>query len=356
MFKKLISVMAVALLLVGCGSKQSESAGVNGCTVLNVYNAGEYIDEELVSSFEKEYGVRVNYSTFASNEEMYTKLLGGTVYDIIVPSDYMIEKLIGDKLIKKLDKSKLENLEYMYDGLITDYDPGLEYSVPYFWGNVGIVYDATVIDSKDVESEGWNVLKNPKYKGLIYMYDSERDSFMMALKALGYSMNTTDEAELEAAYKWLEEINDTMDPAYVTDEAIDGLITASDGKYMGMMYSGDAAYILSENENMRFFAPEEGTNMWTDAMVLHSKSTCDDLAYKFMDYMYDYDNAYANSSYVGYASPVADVLNDLSSGDGDYADNEAYLPRTGNPKDEVFHNNDDVRKIISEYWTRVKFK
>ena len=282
--------------------------------------------------------------------------MGGTVYDIIVPSDYMIEKLIGDKLIKKLDKSKLENLEYMYDGLITDYDPGLEYSVPYFWGNVGIVYDATVIDSKDVESEGWNVLKNPKYKGLIYMYDSERDSFMMALKALGYSMNTTDEAELEAAYKWLEEINDTMDPAYVTDEAIDGLITASDGKYMGMMYSGDAAYILSENENMRFFAPEEGTNMWTDAMVLHSKSTCDDLAYKFMDYMYDYDNAYANSSYVGYASPVADVLNDLSSGDGDYADNEAYLPRTGNPKDEVFHNNDDVRKIISEYWTRVKFK
>ncbi|MDD5843673.1 MAG: ABC transporter substrate-binding protein [Solobacterium sp.] len=356
MFKKLISVMAVALLLVGCGSKQGENAGVNGCTVLNVYNAGEYIDEELVSSFEKEYGVRVNYSTFASNEEMYTKLLGGTVYDIIVPSDYMIEKLIGDKLIKKLDKSKLENLEYMYDGLITDYDPGLEYSVPYFWGNVGIVYDATVIDSKDVESEGWNVLKNPKYKGLIYMYDSERDSFMMALKALGYSMNTTDEAELEAAYKWLEEINDTMDPAYVTDEAIDGLITASDGKYMGMMYSGDAAYILSENENMRFFAPEEGTNMWTDAMVLHSKSTCDDLAYKFMDYMYDYDNAYANSSYVGYASPVADVLNDLSSGDGDYADNEAYLPRTGNPKDEVFHNNDDVRKIISEYWTRVKFK
>ena len=356
MFKKLISVMAVALLLVGCGSKQDESAGVNGCTVLNVYNAGEYIDEELVSSFEKEYGVRVNYSTFASNEEMYTKLLGGTVYDIIVPSDYMIEKLIGDKLIKKLDKSKLENLEYVYDGLITDYDPGLEYSVPYFWGNVGIVYDATVIDSKDVESEGWNVLKNPKYKGLIYMYDSERDSFMMALKALGYSMNTTDEAELEAAYKWLEEINDTMDPAYVTDEAIDGLITASDGKYMGMMYSGDAAYILSENENMRFFAPEEGTNMWTDAMVLHSKSTCDDLAYKFMDYMYDYDNAYANSSYVGYASPVADVLNDLSSGDGDYAGNEAYLPRTGNPKDEVFHNNDDVRKIISEYWTRVKFK
>ena len=356
MFKKLISVMAVALLLVGCGSKQGESSGVNGCTVLNVYNAGEYIDEELVSSFEKEYGVRVNYSTFASNEEMYTKLLGGTVYDIIVPSDYMIEKLIGDKLIKKLDKSKLENLEYMYDGLITDYDPGLEYSVPYFWGNVGIVYDATVIDSKDVESEGWNVLKNPKYKGLIYMYDSERDSFMMALKALGYSMNTTDEAELEAAYKWLEEINDTMDPAYVTDEAIDGLITASDGKYMGMMYSGDAAYILSENENMRFFAPEEGTNMWTDAMVLHSKSTCDDLAYKFMDYMYDYDNAYANSSYVGYASPVADVLNDLSSGDGDYAGNEAYLPRTGNPKDEVFHNNDDVRKIISEYWTRVKFK
>ena len=256
MLKKLFSVFAVLLLLAGCGGKKSENAGVNGQTVLSIYNAGEYIDEELVSAFEAEYGVRVNYSTFASNEEMYTKLLGGTVYDIIVPSDYMIEKLIEDKLIQKIDKSKVTVYDDLYDGLITDYDPGLEYSVPYFWGNVGIVYDETKIDSADVEAEGWAVLKNPKYKGLIYMYDSERDSFMMALKALGYSMNTTSEKELEEAYKWLEEIGDTMDPAYVTDEAIDGLITASDGKYMGMMYSGDAAYILSENENMRYFAPE----------------------------------------------------------------------------------------------------
>ena len=356
MLKKLFSVFAVLLLLAGCGGKKSENAGVNGQTVLSIYNAGEYIDEELVSAFEAEYGVRVNYSTFASNEEMYTKLLGGTVYDIIVPSDYMIEKLIEDKLIQKIDKSKVTVYDDLYDGLITDYDPGLEYSVPYFWGNVGIVYDATKIDSKDVEAEGWAVLKNPKYKGLIYMYDSERDSFMMALKALGYSMNTTSEKELEEAYKWLEEIGDTMDPAYVTDEAIDGLITASDGKYMGMMYSGDAAYILSENENMRYFAPEEGTNMWTDAMVIHAKSEAVDLAYEFINFILSYDNAYANSSYVGYASPVGDVLTDLSTGDGDYAGNEAYLPRTGNPKDEVFHNNDDVRKVISEYWTRVKFK
>ena len=356
MLKKLFSVFAVLLLLAGCGGKKSENAGVNGQTVLSIYNAGEYIDEELVSAFEAEYGVRVNYSTFASNEEMYTKLLGGTVYDIIVPSDYMIEKLIEDKLIQKIDKSKVTVYDDLYDGLITDYDPGLEYSVPYFWGNVGIVYDETKIDSKDVEAEGWAVLKNPKYKGLIYMYDSERDSFMMALKALGYSMNTTSEKELEEAYKWLEEIGDTMDPAYVTDEAIDGLITASDGKYMGMMYSGDAAYILSENENMRYFAPEEGTNMWTDAMVIHAKSEAVDLAYEFINFILSYDNAYANSSYVGYASPVGDVLTDLSTGDGDYAGNEAYLPRTGNPKDEVFHNNDDVRKAISEYWTRVKFK
>ena len=356
MLKKLFSVFAVLLLLAGCGGKKSENAGVNGQTVLSIYNAGEYIDEELVSAFEAEYGVRVNYSTFASNEEMYTKLLGGTVYDIIVPSDYMIEKLIEDKLIQKIDKSKVTVYDDLYDGLITDYDPGLEYSVPYFWGNVGIVYDETKIDSADVEAEGWAVLKNPKYKGLIYMYDSEIDSFMMALKALGYSMNTTSEKEFEEAYKWLEEIGDTMDPAYVTDEAIDGLITASDGKYMGMMYSGDAAYILSENENMRYFAPEEGTNMWTDAMVIHAKSEAVDLAYEFINFILSYDNAYANSSYVGYASPVGDVLTDLSTGDGDYAGNEAYLPRTGNPKDEVFHNNDDVRKVISEYWTRVKFK
>ena len=150
--KKWLSLLVLPLLLCACGNNTPSGDNTNACSVLNVYNAGEYIDENVNEIFAKEHGVKVNYSLFASNEEMYTKLLGGTVYDIIIPSDYMIEKLIEDKLVQKIDKSKVTVYDELYDGLITDYDPGLEYSVPYFWGNVGIVYDSTKIDTADVES------------------------------------------------------------------------------------------------------------------------------------------------------------------------------------------------------------
>ena len=352
MLKKTISILLALLILASCSSTKTEEESVHGCDVLKVYNAGEYVDEEILTRFEDEYDVSIKYSIFLSNEEMYTQLLGGTVYDVMIPSDYMIEKLQADGLIQKIDKSKITNIKDLYDGMLTDYDPDFEYSVPYFWGNVGIIYDSTKIDQSDVESQGWEVLRNPKYKGLIYMYDSERDSFMVALKALGYSMNTTDEKELEDAYNWLIELDNRVDPSYVTDEIIDGLAYASEGKYMGVVYSGDAAYISSENENMKYWAPKEGTNYWTDAMVIHKKSECAELAHEFMNFMIDHDNAYDNSLYVGYSSPNKDALKELE--EGEYADNEAYSVREITSKDEVFHNNDNVRKIISDYWTHVK--
>lgn len=346
MFKKLISLLFIALLLVGCGSKGETSEK----KVLNIFNAGEYIDTNLISKFEKEYNVKVNYSTFASNEEAYTKLLGNVTYDVIIPSDYMIEKLVEEKLVKELDMSRIDTTG-LYDGLTSYFDANLQkYAVPYFWGNVGIVYDATVIDQNDVESQGWDVLRNTKYAGLMYMYDSARDSYMVALKNLGYSMNTTNLDEIAEATEWLKVLGETMEPAYVTDEAIDGLATASEGKYMGYMYSGDAAYILSENENMKFWAPEEGTNIWVDGMVISANCQNEDDAYNFINFMLEYDNAYDNSSEVGYASPLADVLTDMTGEDGDYADNEAYFPRSNNAKDEVFHNNEDVRALLTENW------
>ena len=329
--------------------------GVTGCSnkeTLNVFLPGEYIEQEVVDSFEKEYNVKVNLTTFASNEEMYTKLLGGTVYDVLIPSDYMIEKLISENMIKKLDKSQIPHINDLYEGMLCDYDPDFDYSVPYFWGSVGLVYDAEMIDQKDVESQGWEVLKNPKYKGLVYMYDSERDSFMIALKALGYSMNTHDKKELEEAYNWLTDLDNKVEPLYVTDEIIDGLATESDEKYIGMVYSGDATYILSENDKAKFWAPKEGTNIWTDAMVIHKDCNNDDLAYKFMDWFITYENARDNSLSVGYASPNAKALVEIST--TEYANNDAYFPRSGYEKDEVFHHDDEIKKIISEYWTHVK--
>ena len=346
--KKLLSILLCLLLLSGCLSSNYDNGE------LNIFMPGEYISDEVVEQFEYEYGVKVKITLFDSNEAMYTKLLANTSsYDIIIPSDYMIERLINEGYLQKLDKSKLTCLDYLYDGVKNmDYDPNNDYSIPYFWGNGGIVYDSTIVDQKDVESQGWAVLKNTKYKGQIYMYDSIRDIFMVALKDLGYSMNTNDEEEINAAYDWLCEIATTMEPAYATDECIDGL--AYGEKAMGFMYSGDAAYILSENENMKFYAPKEGTNYFVDAMVLQKGAKNVENAYKFINYITDYDAAFENSLYVGYASVNKEVLNDLTLPDGDFDGNEAYIPRDKNGNDEVFHNNEKQLTTISELWVKVK--
>lgn len=357
--KKLISLLLVLLIgmsLAGCSNSGDKDNGE-----LQVFLPGEYISDDLIADFEKEYGVKVSITTFDSNESMYTKLLGGTVYDVIIPSDYMIERLINEKMIQEIDKSQIDNYSELYPQVLNmDFDPNNDYSIPYFWGNVGICFDTTLVDRADVEAEGWDVLRNTKYQGMIYMYDSIRDAFMMAEKALGYSMNTESEEEINASYEWLLDIANNMDPAYVTDEAIDGLASANkkDGKgenrAMGMMYSGDAAAIISTNENMAFIAPEEGTNYFVDAMVIHKDAKNVENAYKFINYVIGYDAQYENSTYVGYSSVNTEVLKDLSAADGDFEGNEAYIPRDKNSNDEVFHSNEEVLKTISELWVKVK--
>lgn len=348
--KKLLSLLLSVFLLsslTGCLSNNYENGE------LYIFLPGEYLSDEVVEQFEYEYGVKVSVTTFESNESMYTKLLGGTVYDILIPSDYMIERLIKEKMIQKLDKSLIPNMSVLDEQVLgMDFDPENDYSVPYFWGNAGICYDTTQIDAEDVESEGWEVMRNTKYKGMIYMYDSIRDAFMMAEKALGYSMNTEDENELNEAYEWLVQISKTMDPAFVTDEIIDGLSYGE--KAMGFVYSGDAALIISENEDMAFWAPEEGTNYFVDAMVIHKDAKNVENAHKFINYIIDYDAAFENAIFVGYTSSNAEVLRDITMEGGDYEDNDAYIPREMNENDEVFHSNPEVLKIISELWLKVK--
>ena len=354
--KKLFKIVMVLLLIgsmFGCtksGEGEGDTAKVDGCKTLNVYNASEYIGEDVLKNFEEEFGVKVNYSLFDSNEAMYIKLQSGAKYDVIIPSDYMIERLISEDMLQPIDKSIVTNLSNLYEGTLNkEYDPDNTYSVPYFWGNVGIVYDSTVVDQADVESQGWDVLRNTKYRGQIYMYDSQRDSFMMAFKALGFSMNTENEDEINQAYEWLLDIHKNMDPAYVTDEAIDGLIYGE--KAMGMMYSGDAAYILSENENMRFYIPSQGTNYWTDAMVIPANSKCPELANEYINFILDYDQSYDNSITVGYASSNAEVFNELK--DTEFEGNNAYaIPNMG-PNDEVFRHNPVQVEKLSELWIKV---
>lgn len=320
---------------------------------LYIYNWGEYTGENVIPDFEEATGATVVMENFESNEQMYIKVANGEAYDILVPSDYMIQRLIEEDYLQKLDPSKLDGMDNLVDAVKgLPYDPKNEYSVPYFWGTAGIVYDKTKVDEEDLEQQGFNIFLNEKYKGDIYLYDSERDSFMMALKALGYSMNTENEQELQEAYEWLVQCVQTMDPEIVTDEIIDNM--AQGRKALGLIYSGDAAYVMCENEDMGFYLPESGTNVWSDAMVIPANAKNPDLAHEFINYICSYEGAYDNSSYVGYTSANQEVMDELSGEGGDYEGINAYIPRTGYEKDEVFVYNADTKKILGNLWSKVK--
>lgn len=356
--KKWVPAVAVCCILV-IAVAALQRGGITGKDrpfegqTLHIYNWGEYTGENIIGDFEEETGATVVMENFDSNEQMYIKVANGESYDILVPSDYMIQRLIEEDYLQKLDKSKLDCFDKLSDAVLgLPYDPNNDYSVPYFWGTVGIVYDKTKVDIEDLEREGYNIFLDQKYKGDVYLYDSERDSFMMALKALGYSMNTENEAELNEAYEWLVECVETMDTEIVTDEIIDNM--AQGRKALGLIYSGDASYVMAENEDMGYFMPETGTNIWSDAMVIPKNAKNPDLAHAFINYASDYDGAYDNSSYVGYTSANQEVLDDLSGEGGDYEGINAYIPRTDNENDEVFEYNADTKKIISDLWSRVK--
>lgn len=343
------AVLLVVFVKIG-GSK--EERPFEGQT-LHVYNWGEYTGENIIADFEKETGATVIQENFDSNEQMYIKVANKEPYDILVPSDYMIERLIQEDLLQKLDHSKLTCMDKLADAVKgLPYDPKNEYSVPYFWGTAGIVYDKTKVDVKDLEEEGFGIFLDEKYKGDVYLYDSERDSFMMALKALGYSMNTTNEQEIQEAYEWLVQCVETMDTEIVTDEIIDNM--AQGRKALGLIYSGDATYVMDENENMGYYMPKSGTNLWSDAMVIPKNAKNPELAHAFINYASDYAGAYDNSSYVGYTSANQEVMDDIYGEGGDYEGIDAYIPRIDNPNDEVFVYNEDTKKIMGDLWSRVK--
>ena len=339
--KAMAAVAAVLVLAVVGGtvgaslSQQHKSAAAvekYGSNVLKLYLPGEYLGENVISDFEKQSGDR---------------------YDVIIPSDYMIERLMNEDFLQPLDKSMIPNMENMSDAVLgMSYDPDNTYSIPYFWGSVGLVYNHENVDPAVIESEGWEVLRNTDYAGHIYIYDSERDSFMMAFKALGYSMNTEDPNEINDAYEWLLQMNNTMSPVYVTDEVIDGMMNGY--KDIAVVYSGDAAVVLDENEDMSFYMPSQGTNIWCDAMVIPQNAENPKLAHEFINYMLTYEAAFDNTETVGYTSPNAEVFEEMTSSEDLYADNAAYLPRSGYDKDEMFHDNQTLMRELSKLWIKVK--
>lgn len=347
-------VVVVGLVASLFGLNKSAGSQTYAGQTLHVYNWGEYTGENIISGFEELTGAKVIMDNFDSNEQMYIKVANGDAYDVLVPSDYMIQRMMQEKMLQKLEpETRKECLGELADAIKgLPYDPKNEYSIPYFWGTVGIVYDKTKVSEEDLEKDGWDIFLDQKFKGDIYLYDSERDSFMMALKALGYSMNTTSQDELNDAYNWLIQCVQTMDPEIVTDEIIDNMAQAR--KALGLIYSGDAAYVMSENENIGFYMPKSGTNLWSDAMVIPKNAKNPKLANEFIRYITSYDAAMDNSSYVGYTSPNKEVMEELGGKGGDYDGINAYTPRAGYDKDEVFQYDETTRKIIADLWSRVK--
>ena len=361
--RKAMAIVAGVLVLAVLGGtvgasvsqqrKSAEAIEKYGSNVLKLYLPGEYLGENVISDFEKQFGVRVIVENFDSNEMMYTKLMAGDRYDVVIPSDYMIERLMKEDFLQPLDKSLIPNMENMDDAVRgMSYDPQNDWSIPYFWGSVGLVYNHENVDPAVIEREGWEILRNTDYAGHVYIYDSERDSFMMAFKALGYSMNTEDPDEINAAYEWLLQMNNTMSPVYVTDEVIDGMMNGY--KDIAVVYSGDAAVVLDENEDMSFYMPSQGTNIWCDAMVIPANAENPLLAHEFINYMLTYEAAFDNTETVGYTSPNAEVFEEMTSSEDLYAENAAYLPRSGYEKDEMFHDNQTLMRELSKLWIKVK--
>ena len=339
----MVSLAVIAMLaMTGCGKKKEK---------LKLFLPGEYLGENVIADFEKEYNCQVIIENFDSNESMYTKLQAGDKYDVLIPSDYTIERLLKENYLQKLDKDAITNMGNLADQVKNlSFDPDNDYSIPYFWGTVGIIYNKKNVPLSDLEAEGFAIFKDPKYKDRVYMYDSARDGFMIALKTLGYSCNTEDDAEIEEAYNWLIEMNKTTHPVYVTDEVIDNM--KAERMDLAIVYSGDAVDIISENPNMGYYTPACGTNVWYDSMVIPKNAENPELANKFINFMLNYDQCMDGTETVGYTSPNKDVLAKVTAADGEYADNEAYLPRTYE-KDEIFHDNENLRKKLGELWIKV---
>lgn len=337
-FVVLLLVFAAAALS-ACGSKKP---------VLNVYNWGDYIDPTILSDFEKEYDCKIIYDSYPSNEDLYAKMKTNTTdYDVVIPSDYLIGRLINEDMLQKLDKSRIEGFKNIDPNFLNlEFDKNNEYSVPYFWGTVGIVYDTNVI-KEDIDS--WAALWDEKYKKKFTMIDSQRDSIMIALKYLGYSMNTTDEAELEEAKQKLIEQKPLV-LAYVGDKVQDMLLAGE--VPMAVVWSGDASWLIQQYPNMKYILPKEGTNIWYDNMVIPKSSKNVDLAHKFIDFLCRPEISKRNSEYVGYstANKKAMELLDQSLFPSDHG----YPPAEKIKDYEIFRHPGELLKIYDRIWTELK--
>ena len=333
--KKVICVVLSVLLAVSC------LAGLSGCgsskkTTLYVYNWGQYISEgddgslDVIAAFEKAYpNIRVQYSTYDSNEIMYSKLAnGGITVDVIIPSDYMIGRMVQEGMLEELNFDNIPNYQYIDDAFKnTSYDPENKYSVPYTWGTVGIIYNTKYVDEADVT--GWELLWNEKYAGKILMFDNSRDAFGIAEYLLGYDVNTTDEAELQDCAAKLAEQKPVVQQ-YVMDQIFDAM--ENEEAWIAPYYAGDYLTMVEENPDLAFYRPTaQGYNMFIDAMCIPTCCQEKKAAETFINFLCSPEISSANMAFLGYSVPstAAKELMDPEIANSDVAYPDADTLATG---------------------------
>lgn len=348
--KKILSILTAAVitasLFTGCGG--------SGKPTLKVFNCGEYIDESVLDDFTKETGIEVIYDTYETNEAMYTIMKADpTSYDVIVPSDYMAKRMIDEGLIAKINMDNIPNAQYIdprFKGQYYDYNN--EYTVPYMWGTMGIIYNKEKV-TEPVDS--WEILFDEKYSKQVLMLDSHRDTFVAPLEILGYSLNTTDDGELGEALDMLIAQKPNV-RAYVIDQMNDMLL--GEEALMSISWSGNAMEVISEEpDKFEYVIPKEGSNWFVDVMCVSSKSKNIDLAEKFIDFMCRKDIAVKNCNETRYSTPHTQVRDEMMKIDPDFANSKAAFPESEDLINmEMFISNDEINRKYDELWQKLKSK
>ncbi|WP_226620069.1 ABC transporter substrate-binding protein [Cytobacillus firmus] len=335
--KKLIQALAAVLIvsfaLLYIVSGLNSSQGYTSGNTLTIFNWGDYIDADLVDKFEQETGIKVIYETFDSNEAMMTKIeQGGTAYDIAVPSEYAIEKMKEEDLLLPVDHSKIPNLKYI-DPRFMDlpFDPENEYSIPYFWGTVGILYNTDILGDKEITS--WNDLWDPELKNQILLIDGAREVMGMGLNSLHYSLNDKDKDHLIEAKEKLDRLTPNI-KAIVGDEI--RMLMENEEAGIGVVWSGTAQELMWEKDNLEYVVPEEGSNLWFDNMVIPKTAKNPEAAHQFMNFILDPENAAQNTEYVGYSTPNKEALQYMD--EGTISDERFYPDEEMTARLEVYEN------------------
>ena len=341
--KKLLSLALAALLALSLSGALAEGT-------VNVFNWEDYINEDAIALFEEETGIKVNYMRFTLNEDMMVQVRTSPgAFDVVFPSDYAIERMIAENLLQPIDPAQVPNASQTLEWLQNpDYDPGHVYSIPYMWGTVGILYDTTRVKGP---VDSWSVLFDEQYKGEVFMMDSPRDTLGVALRYLGYSVNSKNPLEIQqAANLLIEQKQKGIVKAYQVDETKDKMV-AGEG-ILALVWSGDAQYAINLNPNLAYVVPKEGSNIWVDGMVIPLSAANPENAHKFIDFMSRPDIAQMNAEYIEYSSPNAGAIALMG---------EEYLNNPNlNPPQEVidncefFHDNNDIKTFYDTYWGMVK--